>query len=73
MNVTKRLKFVLASVENIVVKGENAGNVFKRLLIQGCQKSGLCGKQLMHLCDALYQARQNLIMDPYIPFCQTSD
>ena len=48
-------------IENIVGKGENAGyqhfllvtsifsfshNVFKMFLSQGCEKSGLCGKEL---------------------------
>ena len=38
INVTKKLKFVLGRVENIVGKGENAGyhNVFKSFLIQRC-------------------------------------
>ena len=46
---------VLRMVENILGKGENAitsifsfsHNVFKRLLFQGRQKSGLCGKDLI--------------------------
>ena len=45
-NVTEKMKIVLGRIENIVGKGENAGNqpsifsishnVFKRLLIWGC-------------------------------------
>ena len=53
-NLTKKLKLVLISVENIMGKGVNAGyrhfllshNVFKSLLIQGRLKLGLCGKEL---------------------------
>ena len=52
INVTRKLKFALVRVENIVGKAENAGylvtsifsfphNVFKRLLSQGREKSGL--------------------------------
>ena len=56
INVTKELKSGLEREENIVGKGENAGNqhifsfsqnVFERLLSQGCLKSGLCGKGLI--------------------------
>ena len=48
LNVTENLKFVLGRVENIAGKGEKMlvtsifsffHHVFKRLLIQGCQKS----------------------------------
>ena len=34
-NATQKLQSVLGRVENIEGKGENAGSVFKRLLIQG--------------------------------------
>ena len=41
-DVTEKTKFILACVENFVGKGENGGhyNFFKRLLFQGCLKSG---------------------------------
>ena len=53
-NVVERMTSVFDIVENIVEKGENAGNsifsfshnVFKRLLSQGCSRSGLYGKEL---------------------------
>ena len=44
IDVTEKLKFRLGRVENIERKGENAG--YKRLHYQGCQKLGLCGKEL---------------------------
>ena len=54
INVAQKSKYVLGRVENIVGKGENAGNqhfllfpcVLKRFFIQGSLKSGLCGKEL---------------------------
>ena len=55
--LTQKLKFLLGTVENIVGKGENAGNqhfllllhVLKRLLTNSKdhKKSGLCGKGLV--------------------------
>ena len=57
LNVYQKLKFALGRVENIVGKGENA--VYQHFLLfpQCFQKasslrsikSGLCGKELMHL------------------------
>ena len=54
MHVTEKLTFLLERVENIMGKEENAGyqhfllfpTMFSRNLIQGHQKSGLCGKEL---------------------------
>ena len=50
-NVVQMMICVTDLVENIVGKGEIADyhNVFKRLLSQGHLKSGLYGKELMHL------------------------
>ena len=49
INMTKKLKFVLATVENVVGKSSILSfflNIFKGLLSQGFLKSGLCGKNL---------------------------
>ena len=42
-NVTKKLKFVLGKVENIVGKGENAGYQHFLLLLQRFQKASFAG------------------------------
>ena len=49
INVTQKLKFVLGRVENIVGKGENAGNQHFLLFAHkvsstGSLQSGSCGK-----------------------------
>ena len=57
------MKIVLEGVENVFGNRENAvyqhfllsNNVFKRLLFQCRQKSGLCGKEL----NELYICREN--------------
>ena len=67
INVTEKLKFVLKRVENILGKGENAGYrhflfsnyVFKRLYIQGCSKSGLCGIEFRRLMEEILQVDLN--------------
>ena len=41
IDLFQKLKFFLGWVENIVGKGENAGNVFKRPLPQGRKNQGL--------------------------------
>ena len=54
LKMIQTAKSVLAQIENIVGKEENAGNqhflfshnVFKRPLLQGRLQSGLCGKEL---------------------------
>ena len=53
LNVDKSVISVFDGVENIMGKGENitsiftlSHSVFKRLLYQGRQKSGFCGKEL---------------------------
>ena len=43
INVTKKLKFVLERVENIVGKGENAGNQHFLLFPQSFQKVSYTG------------------------------
>ena len=55
-NFRFKLKFVLDRVESVMGKEQNAGYqhfllfpqyLFKRLLLQGHEKSGLCGKELI--------------------------
>ena len=66
--------FVFEWVENIVGKGENAGfsfshSVFKRLLSQGREKWGLCGKELKEGCLCHFYDILDIIFDNWLkPF-----
>ena len=59
INVTEKLKFVSASVKNIVGKGENAGNqhflvfplCFLSLLFQSCRDCMVKSKKLTIMWD----------------------
>ena len=57
INVTKKLKFLLERIENIMWEMEKmlvtsifsfSHNVFKRLVIQSHESLRLCGKELIH-------------------------
>ena len=58
MKVTQKLEFVLEMVENIVGKGENAGNQHFLLFSQCFQKTpvtgSLCGKELKPIKQMFY-------------------
>ena len=64
-NLAKNMKYGFYRVENIVGKGENAGNqhfppfpqCFQRcFFFQGRSKSGLCGKELVSVNEPIFNA-----------------